>query len=89
MRAVWNYPLKMIPVQTVDIPENSLFLITEMRKDGPHLLVEVNTLLNTVPYTIEMVMTGKGLYGPEKRYYIDTFNINGCDWHVYVKERNE
>lgn len=82
MRTIYKTQLKLIDIQTVELPCFAKFLSVQLQNNVICLWSEVMTDLQ--PYQYKIFIIGTGYPVPEDAVkYIGTVQQDGFVWHVY------
>lgn len=83
MKAIFKYPLKHVPEQTIEVHQISKVLTVQIQRGDYFLWAEVDTVAKQ-GITIEMFGTGWEME-PTVREYISTVQDGPGVWHFYRK----
>lgn len=79
---IWKFPLKVVSVQTIDMPAGARWLTVQMQSDVPCIWALVDPTEANTPRVVRIVGTGFGFNG--RGAYLGTFQlVDGTVWHVF------
>lgn len=89
MKTIWKYPLKMIDVQEIEMPEGARILCVQVQHGIPCLWAQVESDHKNEKRKI--AIAGSGYPAPEPRDdYVGTFQIHDGNliFHVFAQNRD-
>jgi hypothetical protein len=87
MNTIWKYSLKLIPMQTIELPWGAELLSVHDQQDTICLWARVDSDKIKQPVTIEIVGTGHAAPKQNEARYLGSVLQDGGNyvWHVFVR----
>lgn len=80
---IYKFPLRVTPVQTVEVPAGAKFLSLQLQGGRPTMWCQVNSLAPPCAVHICMVGTGRALQDGFE-HYLGTVHDDLFVWHYYA-----
>lgn len=85
MIKIYKYPLEVIDMIEIQMPEDAVILSVQSQMGLLQLWAEVDTEKELTRYTFMILGTGHVVPVPsDQREYIGTVQHNGFVWHIYL-----